>query len=133
MKKAIKFTFVSGIGFIIDFIIYNILTLIFHINVGISNMISSLVGVTFVFFTSTKHIFENNTSNIKLKYKYLIYVVYQIVLILVASRVIIVFKNFFISSNIMLVAKYAKILAKIFITPFTLTINYFVMKKLTKL
>ena len=133
MKKAIKFTFVSGIGFIIDFIIYNILTLIFHINVGISNMISSLVGVTFVFFTSTKHIFENNTSNIKLKYKYLIYVVYQIVLILVASRVIIIFKNFFISSNIMLVAKYAKILAKICITPFTLTINYFVMKKLTKL
>ena len=133
MKKAIKFTFVSGIGFIIDFIIYNILILIFHINVGISNMISSLVGVTFVFFTSTKHIFENNTSNIKLKYKYLIYVVYQIVLILVASRVIIIFKNFFISSNIMLVAKYAKILAKIFITPFTLTINYFVMKKLTKL
>lgn len=133
MKKAIKFTFVSGIGFIIDFIIYNILTLIFHINVGISNMISSLVGVTFVFFTSTKHIFENNTSNIKLKYKYLIYVVYQIVLILIASRVIIIFKNFFINSNIMLVAKYAKILAKIFITPFTLTINYFVMKKLTKL
>ena len=133
MKKAIKFTFVSGIGFIIDFIIYNILILIFHINVGISNMISSLVGVTFVFFTSTKHIFENNTSNIKLKYKYLIYVVYQIVLILVASRVIIIFKNFFISSNIMLVAKYAKILAKICITPFTLAINYFVMKKLTKL
>ena len=133
MKKAIKFTFVSGIGFIIDFIIYNILILIFHINVGISNMISSLVGVTFVFFTSTKHIFENNTSNIKLKYKYLIYVVYQIVLILVASRVIIIFKNFFINSNIMLVAKYAKILAKICITPFTLTINYFVMKKLTKL
>ena len=133
MKNAIKFTVVSGIGFIIDFIIYNILTLIFHINVGISNMISSLVGVTFVFFTSTKHIFENNTSNIDLKYKYLIYVIYQIILILCASRVIIIFKNFFDSSNIDLVVKYAKVLAKIFITPFTLTINYFVMKKLTKL
>lgn len=133
MEKAIKFVVVSGIGFIIDFILYNILVFVFHINVGVSNMISSLVGVTFVFFTSTKRIFETNTTNIGLKYKYLIYVVYQIVLILVASRVIILFKNLFVSSNIELVAKYANVLAKIFITPFTLTINYFVMKKLTKL
>lgn len=133
MKKAIKFVFVSGLGFVIDFIIYNLLVLVFHLNVSLSNMISSLIGVTFVFFTSTKKIFENNTTNISLKYKYLIYVVYQVILILLASRVILVFKNLFLNSNVDILVKYAKILAKIFITPFTLTINYFVMKKLTKI
>ena len=70
MKKMLKFVFISGLGFIIDFIIYTILVHLFNLNVDISNMISSLVGVTFVFFTSTKKVFENNTTNIPLKYKF---------------------------------------------------------------
>lgn len=132
MKKAFKFVFISGLGFIIDFIIYNILTLLFNVNVDLSNMISSMVGVTFVFFTSTKKVFENNTQKISLKVKYLIYVVYQLLLIFLASKVMLLLKNYLVTFDISLLTQYASIIVKIFITPFTLTINYFVMKYLTK-
>ena len=127
MKKAFKFVFISGLGFIIDFIIYNILTLLFNVNVDLSNMISSMVGVTFVFFTSTKKVFENNTQKISLKVKYLIYVVYQLLLIFLASKVMLLLKNYLVTFDIALLTQYASIIVKIFITPFTLTINYFVM------
>ena len=127
MNKAIKFVIVSGIGFIIDFIIYTML-----VN-NIANMISSLIGVTYVFIISTRKIFENNKNNIPLKYKYLIYVIYQIILILLASYCVLVLKNLFLNINIDIINKFSKILAKMFITPFTLTINYCAMKKLTKI
>ena len=133
MNKPIKFVIVSGIGFIIDFIIYNILSYLTPLNVDFCNMISSLVGVTFVFFTSTKRIFENNTTNISLKYKYLIYVVYQIILILLASKVLLLMNDGLSSIDIKLIQNFSKLLSKCLITPFTLTINYFVMKKLTKI
>lgn len=131
MKKAFKFVLISGIGFIIDFVIYNILTLLFNINVDLSNMISSMVGVTFVFFTSTKKVFENNTHKISLKVKYLIYIIYQLLLIFLASKVMLVLKNYLVTFDVILLTKYAHVIVKIFITPFTLTINYFVMKYLS--
>jgi len=133
MNKAIKFVIVSGIGFILDFIIYTILVNITPLNVNIANMISSLIGVTYVFIISTRKIFENNKNNIPLKYKYIIYVIYQIILILLASYCVLLLKNLFININIDIISKFSKILAKMFITPFTLTINYFAMKKLTKI
>ena len=133
MNKAIKFVIVSGIGFIIDFIIYTTLVSLTAINVNIANMISSLIGVTYVFIISTRKIFENNKNNIPLKYKYIIYVIYQIILILLASYCVLLLKNLFININIDIISKFSKILAKMFITPFTLTINYFAMKKLTKI
>ncbi len=133
MNKAVKFVIVSGIGFILDFIIYTILVNITPLNVNIANMISSLIGVTYVFIISTRKIFENNKNNIPLKYKYLIYVIYQIILILLASYCVLLLKNLFLNINIDIINKFSKILAKMFITPFTLTINYFAMKKLTKI
>ncbi len=133
MKKIIKFIFISGIGFIIDFIIYNVLTLLFKISIDFSNIISSICGVSFVFFLSTKKIFINNNYKIKLKYKYLIYIIYQLLLIFIASKIMIYLKNILIEINIDLIKKYVSILVKIIITPFTLTINYFVMKYLSKL
>ena len=133
MNKAVKFVIVSGIGFILDFIIYTILVNITPLNVNIANMISSLIGVTYVFIISTRKIFENNKNNIPLKYKYLIYVIYQIILILLASYCVLLLKNLFLNINIDIINKFSKILAKMFITPFTLTIIYFAMKKLTKI
>ncbi len=133
MLRVIKFIFVSGLGFFIDFILYSILIRIINADIFIISLFTSLVGVTFVFFTSTKKVFETNVANIPLKYKYLIYVVYQIILILVCSKIIVYLNDWFSTSNITLISKYSKELAKLCIPPVTLTINYFVMKKITKL
>lgn len=69
MKKiffqAIKFFGISGIGWLIDMVIFTALTNL-EVNTILSNIISSLVAVTFVYFTSTKKIFINKneqTSN----------------------------------------------------------------------
>ena len=72
MKKVLieglKFIGFSGIGWLIDTTIYLILTSIFKLNVDVSNIFSSLVGVTFVFIMSTRKIFVSNSKiNIKVK------------------------------------------------------------------
>lgn len=133
MLRVIKFVFVSGLGFFIDFVLYSILIRLINLDIFVISLFTSLVGVTFVFFTSTKKVFENNTANIPLKYKYLIYVIYQIILILVCSKIIVYLNDIFETSSVTLISKYSKELAKLCIPPVTLTINYFVMKKITKL
>ncbi len=133
MKKIIidilKFVGVSGIGWLIDVLIYLTLSSIIKLNVDISNMISSLVGVSFVFLVSTRKIFINN-SKINLKLKYIIYIVYQLILIYLASLAILSLKNYLTSLDIKLVIKYVNIISKIIITPFTMLINFIVMKLL---
>ena len=65
MKKiffqAIKFFGISGIGWLIDMVIFTALTNL-EVNTILSNIISSLVAVTFVYFTSTKKIFINKNE-----------------------------------------------------------------------
>ena len=106
-----------------------ILTSIFKLNIDISNIFSSLVGVTFVFIMSTRKIFVSN-SKINIKIKYLIYVIYQVILILTISKVMLLLKDIITPLNIDLINKYINITVKIIITPFTMVINFIVMKLL---
>lgn len=127
--KVLKFIGFSGIGWLIDTTIYMILTSIFKLNIDISNIFSSLVGVTFVFIMSTRKIFVSN-SKINIKIKYLIYVIYQVILILTISKVMLLLKDIITPLNIALINKYINIAVKIIITPFTMIINFIVMKLL---
>ncbi len=127
--KVLKFIGFSGIGWLIDTTIYMILTSIFKLNIDISNIFSSLVGVTFVFIMSTRKIFVSN-SKINIKIKYLIYVIYQVILILTASKIMLLLKDIITPLNIALINKYINIAVKIIITPFTMIINFIVMKLL---
>ena len=127
--KVLKFIGFSGIGWLIDTTIYMILTSIFKLNIYISNIFSSLVGVTFVFIMSTRKIFVSN-SKINIKIKYLIYVIYQVILILTISKVMLLLKDIITPLNIDLINKYINITVKIIITPFTMVINFIVMKLL---
>lgn len=127
--KLLKFIGFSGIGWLIDTTIYMILTSIFKLNIDISNIFSSLVGVTFVFIMSTRKIFVSN-SKINIKIKYLIYVIYQVILILTISKVMLLLKDIITPLNIDLINKYINITVKIIITPFTMVINFIVMKLL---
>ena len=127
--KVLKFIGFSGIGWLIDTTIYMILTSIFKLNIDISNIFSSLVGVTFVFIMSTRKIFVSN-SKINIKIKYLIYVIYQVILILTISKVMLLLKDIITPLNIDVINKYINITVKIIITPFTMVINFIVMKLL---
>ena len=130
MQKTIKYTLVAGLGFITDFLVYNLLTILFDLNVLLSNIISSLIGLTIVFFLATNKVFKKNNCGIKLKYKYLIYVIYELILILFASKMMSILSNILSKTDIILIIKYAKLISKIIMTPITFTINYFVMKYL---
>ena len=125
VNQGFKFVGISGIGWILDFIIFNILVGLFGLNISLSNFLSSLVGVTFVFIFSTRKIFENKIL-IDIRIKYVIYVIYQIVLIFCASKIVLFINNIFVDYNF--IVNYAYIMAKILITPFTLLINFIVMK-----
>lgn len=132
LKQAINFFVVSGIGWIIDMLIYIILT-----NVGlpivISNIISAGLAASYVYLVSTNKIFVNN-GKLSLTLKYLIYILYQFCLILVSSYVIMLISNgltnLFETYNLILLLKNVKIISKIVNTPVTMIVNFIVMKNL---
>ena len=127
LKQAVSFIGLSGMGWILDFCTYTVLGF-FSRNLVLNNTISSWVGVTFVFIFATRKVFENN-SRISLKWKYLIYILYQIILIYFVSKVLNGI-NIFIVHNIAigLILQFSSIISKILITPVTMILNFFVMK-----
>jgi hypothetical protein len=134
MKKLIiqflKFLLISGTGWLIDTTIYTILTVILKNNVIFSNIISSIPAITFVFFVSTRKIFLTHTGRFSLKQKYLIYILYQITLILIISILGQMLYN--ISEHLLSNKDLLKIIIKLTITPITMITNFFVMKFLAE-
>lgn len=134
MKKiffqAIKFFGISGIGWLIDMVIFTALTNL-EVNTILSNIISSLVAVTFVYFTSTKKIFINKNEKINLNKKYVVYIIYQVLMILASSTLIGLINNgIILYFNYEIFLKYSKIIAKILVTPLTMICNFIFMKLL---
>lgn len=133
MKKLIiqgaRFIGLSGIGWILDFCIYTGLGLISS-RIFFNNMISSWAGVTFVFIFATRKIFQNS-SNISLRWKYLIYILYQCILIFFISKLL---SN--INDMILLkisddrIHAFSGIISKILVTPVTMILNFLVMKSI---
>lgn len=131
LKQALSFFLISGIGWIFDFATYIFLTKFLSMGVAYANMISAIPAFTYVFATSNKKIFKNTNSKIALKYKYLIYFIYQIVLVICVSffgdfiynLMIVKITSLFIINNL-------KIIIKLLITPITMTLNFLTMKNL---
>ena len=86
LKQIVKFVGISGIGWLLDFFTYTSLSFCSH-NIVINNIISSWIGVTFVFIFATRKVFKNN-SRISLKKKYAIYLAYQLILIYLISKLL---------------------------------------------
>lgn len=127
LKQALGFIGLSGIGWILDFMTYTLLGFVSD-KLFINNIISSLVGVTFVFIFATRKVFQNN-SKIPLKWKYFIYVVYQLVLIFLISKLLSIIALFIVENiNIAVIVSFSAIIAKILVTPVTMILNFFVMK-----
>lgn len=131
MKKiiiqAFSFFGLSGIGWLIDMSIYSILTY-FNVYTILANIISSFVAVTFVYLTSTKKIFVNINDSFNVKKKYIVYILYQVIIVLISSTIINLIAENLVNIDIKLITDYAKISAKIIVTPFTMITNFIFMK-----
>lgn len=125
--QAIKFIGLSGIGWLLDFGTYTGLGYISS-NLVINNIISSWVGVTFVFIFATRKVFKNN-SKIPLKWKYFIYILYQCILIFFISKLLNIVNEVLLAQiPVEVLIKFSPIIAKILVTPITMVLNFFVMK-----
>jgi len=125
-----KFIALSGIGWLFDFFTYCVLNSLIKLPSFWCNFISSYVGVTFVWFSSLKHVFKKNEVN----YRYLlIYWGYQFLSILIYSKLL-GFEIAFIKKNIVSIWVFlpVDVLAKVVITPFNLATNFVFMKILTR-
>ena len=127
LLQAVKFIGLSGIGWILDFGVYAVLVSVSS-KLMLNNIISSWAGVTFVFVFATRNVFKNK-SRIPLKWKYVIYILYQMILILVISKALnavdmIIMNN----TNNEMILKLSPAISKILITPVTMILNFGVMK-----
>ena len=129
LRQIAKFVGISGIGWILDFCTYTSLSFCSN-NIVINNIISSWLGVTFVFIFATRKVFKNN-SRISLKKKYAIYLAYQLILIYLISKLL-GYINSYIISNVMIeeILRLSTVISKVIITPFTMIMNFIVMKSI---
>lgn len=153
--QAMKFFGISGIGWLIDFSIFAILhrfvgnRLVWGLGVfklDACNMISMLCGVTFVFFVSTKKTFNVKLKKLSVKKKYMVYIGYQFVMMMISSLIVGAFINMFIvldgstavisnailadsilQKGLLFILK-PEISAKICVTPITMICNFLFMK-----
>lgn len=130
-ERPIKFIGLSGVGWIFDLTTYLLLGL-FSDNLFVNNMISSWVGVSFVFYFSTRWIFRAD-GRISLKYKYIIYLVYQFLLITLISQLLAQINLFIVTVfTASLIVQFSSLISKILVTPITMVLNFFAMKIITE-
>lgn len=127
LMQALRFVGLSGIGWLLDFAVYTILSTCVS-NLAAANMISSLVGASFVFIFSTRFVFQNS-HRIPLIWKYCFYIAYQALLILLISLLLAQI-NTLITTHVSvgIIVRASAILSKIIVTPITMTLNFFIMK-----
>lgn len=133
--QIVKFLMVSGTGWVLDFSVYIFLTYKLGSIVAYANMISAIPAVTFVFFVSTRKIFDTKSGKVPLGAKYLIYFFYQILLVSIVSFWGQILYNFILGTFFMeygWVADNLKLLTKVFITPITMIMNFLVLKILAE-
>jgi hypothetical protein len=130
LVQFIKFLFVSGTGWIIDFGIYSVLTEVFKFQIIYSNILSSIPAISFVFIISTKKIFKKSDRGFSIKQKYLIYCIYQIFLVFFISLLGQFLYEIFIKNEVNF--NLLKVVIKIMITPITMIMNFFVIKYLVE-
>lgn len=129
LRQIFHFLGLSGIGWIIDFTTFVFLGL-FLCNLFIVSSVSALAGASFVFFLSPRFIF-NNKNTFPLKLKYILYISYQIFLILFISFLIVkveYFLKIFFVDYVYSIKEFCYIISKIIVTPIAMTCNFLALK-----
>lgn len=127
LSQAIRFVGLSGIGWLLDFTVYTVLSFILD-NLAVVNMLSSLVGASFVFLFSTRFVFRNS-HKIPLALKYAVYIIYQLLLIWLISMLLAQVNVFLLKLlGSTFLTGFCPTLSKVFVTPITMCLNFFVSK-----
>lgn len=134
LKQAVQFIATSGVGFLIDFALYGMLTELLLFPVSSANMVSAIPAVTFVFLVSTKKTFQTKKNKLSIVVKYFIYFLYQIVLVSCVSWIGQWIYDLLIHQvqAFPLLSQHLKIVVKCFITPITMVSNFFVLKAVSE-
>lgn len=131
MNKLVRqsgvFIGVSGLGWLLDFTLYTLLAFC-AVPLFWCNVLGALAGISFVFVFSNRYIFKGH-SRIPLWGKYMLYVMYQIVLVYSVSLLLVWVHGALLESGLLPQASLA-IVAKLLITPITLVLNFLVLKNL---
>ena len=125
-KNLVLYICIAGVGFLLDFFIYSFEIGVLEMNPGVSNFISSTISATIVFIFSNIFLFNNKNS-----YYILYYLVYTEISIIFWSVLLTLFISILLSIG--LESKYINLIAKAFITPFSLLLNYMITSKLAKI
>jgi len=127
----LAFVFLSGLGWICDFLTFLLLVKVVGVSSFVGNFISSYVGVTFVWFVSLKMVFNRRTDGQAIfLFAYWCFQFFSILGYSQSLRVVdLALLNTYSSS---LVGQNPEIAAKIIITPFNLLTNFIFMKFLTR-
>ncbi len=134
VKQIFYFFISSGIGFVIDFTVYYSLVSKLELRVLYANMLSALPAITFVFIISNTKIFNVEKTNFLNKFKkYLLYLCYQFLLLMVVSYIgdYLYFNHTLFLREMFDIIK-IKLLIKVLITPITMTLNFIAMKILVE-
>jgi putative flippase GtrA len=119
ISKVLAFALVSGVGLGLDFALFLMLV---HagLRAGYANFISASVAVTFVYFVSTKRVFEYQGRF--LAYLFFLYLAYQVLGVAVSSWAV---------DAIIATLGVAPAIAKGLILPLTFSANFLFMHFLT--
>lgn len=132
------FTIVSGIGWLIDFLIFGA-SIKLGLTAAHANLISASVAVLFVFVTSRQWIFRHHVGSMRsVIAKYVLWNIFAVSLAswgvgamhgLFASSAadLLEFARFHYSQVLMTAQTLSAIAAKLFITPFTMYSNFVVL------
>lgn len=134
LKQFFQFISVSGVGFLMDFSIYTVLTSKMNVSVSYANMLSAIPAITWVFIFSTRKIFMTNGNKFGLIHKYVVYLCYQVILLIAVSYLAqwiydILYPNI---HALWIIGKYLNLFCKCLITPITMICNFMVMKFLAE-
>lgn len=128
MRQFLKFAFLSGLGWLCDFTTFTLLVKIVGASPFVANLVSSYVGVTFVWFTSLKTVFRRRAT--RSGTFLMTYWCYQFVSIMAYSQVLHITADGLAAAH--LLEANSGVAAKLLITPFNLITNYLFMKLLTR-
>lgn len=134
IKQFISFLVVSGVGFLIDFSVYYYLTSYMGVPIAYANMISAVPAITWVFIISTRKIFQTSRHRYRVEVKYVIYLGYQAILLILVSQLAQRIYNYLYPCvySVHFLSEYLNLLCKCLITPITMICNFLVMKFLSE-
>ena len=131
VKQGAKFFLTSGVAWLIDFGLFTFLTVMLQVNISKAYFVSAVPAVTLVFIFSTHKIFNTKKEKVSVKIKYILYIMYQLILLVLVSHLSEII-YVYLSAIQLFQVPFLALIVKILITPITMIANFIVLKILSE-